>query len=452
MAIRDFITCGVEPIEQVLMPFQVFFRSKSTSGILLIIGALAALVWANSPWAGSYEALWSTEFSVGFGAAALSKPIILWVNDGLMALFFFVVGLEIKREFKVGELSTRSQAVLPIAAAIGGMVVPASIYAVFNQGLPSISGWGVPMATDIAFALGILALLGDRVPYQIKIFLTAVAIVDDIGSILVIALFYTADISGWMLLGAAIMLGVAFVGNRMGVRTPLFYALVGCVVWLLVLKSGVHSTVAGVLMAFTIPARTRCDAEAFSANAVRLLEDYNKAIEPGSSVLANPTMHSALVSMQQIVVRAQTPLQRLEHGLHPLVDFVIMPIFALANAGVSLSGGLAPGGAPVALGTVLGLVLGKPVGIVLMVLLIVRFSAGYPHGTTLRHFVGAGLLGGIGFTMSLFIATLAFVGSPGLLASAKTAILGASLLAGVAGYLVLRTAQPPERQADASSR
>jgi len=440
MAIRDFMACGVEPIEQVLMPFQEFFRSKSTSGILLIVGALAALVWANSPWADSYDALWETRFTVGFGAAALSKPVILWVNDGLMALFFFVVGLEIKREFLVGELSSRSQAVLPIAAAVGGMVVPASLFVLANLGEPSISGWGIPMATDIAFALGILALLGDRVPYQIKIFLTAVAIVDDIGSILVIALFYTADISFVMLGLGALCLALAFAGNRMGVRTPVFYALVGCLLWFFVLKSGVHSTVAGVLMAFAIPARTRCDAEAFSFNASRLLDDYRGAAGPGESVLTNQDMHSSLLSMQRIVTRAQTPLQRLEHGLHPLVDYVVMPVFALANAGVSLSGGISAPAAPAALGTALGLVLGKPVGIVLMVLFIIRFSEGYPRGVTFRHFLGAGLLGGIGFTMSLFIATLAFANEPELLAGAKTAVLGASLVAGVAGYLVLRGA------------
>ena len=446
MAIRDFMACGVEPIEQVLMPFQEFFRSKSTSGILLIAGALAALVWANSPWAESYDALWETRFTVGFGAAALSKPVILWVNDGLMALFFFVVGLEIKREFLVGELSSRSQAVLPIAAAVGGMVVPASLFVLANRGEPSISGWGIPMATDIAFALGILALLGDRVPYQIKIFLTAVAIVDDIGSILVIALFYTANISFTMLGLGALCLVLAFAGNRMGVRTPVFYALVGCLLWFFVLKSGVHSTVAGVLMAFAIPARTRCDAEAFSFNASRLLDDYREAVGPGESVLTNEDMHSSLLSMQRIVTRAQTPLQRLEHGLHPLVDYVVMPVFALANAGVSLSGGIAAPAAPAALGTALGLVLGKPLGIVLMVLLIIRFSEGYPRGVTFRHFLGAGLLGGIGFTMSLFIATLAFANAPELLAGAKTAVLGASLVAGVAGYLVLRTTprqEPP---------
>jgi NhaA family Na+:H+ antiporter len=444
MAIRDFMACGVEPIEQVLMPFQEFFRSKSTSGILLIASALAALVWANSPWADSYAALWGTKFTVGFGGAALSKPVILWVNDGLMALFFFVVGLEIKREFLVGELSSRSQAVLPIAAAIGGMVVPASIFALINHGEPSVSGWGIPMATDIAFALGILALLGDRVPYQIKIFLTAVAIVDDIGSILVIALFYTADISFVMLGLGAVCLALAFVANRMGVRTPVFYALAGCLLWFFVLKSGVHSTVAGVLMAFAIPARTRCDAAAYSVNAGRLLEDYREAAGPDESVLTNQDMHSALLSMQHITTRAQTPLQRLEHGLHPLVDYVVMPIFALANAGVSLSGGISAPAVPAALGTALGLVVGKPVGIVLMVLFIVRLSEGYPRGVTLRHFLGAGLLGGIGFTMSLFIATLAFGHAPGLLAGAKTAVLGASLIAGVAGYLVLRSAPAPK--------
>ena len=440
MPIRDYVVCGLEPIEQVLMPFQAFFKSKSTGGLLLIISAVIALAWANSPWAGQYEALWQTRFTVGFGEATLSKPVILWVNDGLMAVFFFVVGLEIKREFKVGELSTRSQAVLPIAAAIGGMIVPAVIYALVNANGEAQAGWGIPMATDIAFALGILALLGDRVPYQLKVFLTAVAIVDDIGAILVIALFYTSSISMWMLVAAAGLLLVAFAGNRVGVRTPVFYALIGCLVWLAVLKSGVHSTVAGVLMAFAIPARTRCDPGGFLFNATRILEDYKESVMPGTSVLTNSSMNSALMRMQQIASIAQTPLQRLEHSLHPVVDFVIMPIFALANAGVSLGGDL---GAVLTSQVTLGVVLGKPLGIGLMVYLIARLSGGYPRGVTLHHYLGVGLLGGIGFTMSLFIAALAFGDNPALLVAAKTAILCASLTAGVAGYLVLRAAPVP---------
>lgn len=445
MAIRELMVCGLEPIEHVLMPFQEFFRSKTTGGILLIICAVTALVWANSPWGGSYDALWHTECTVGFGSMVLSKSLHHWINDGLMAVFFFVVGLEIKREFMVGELSSRSQAVLPMAGAVGGMVVPAAIYAVVTFGSDAVAGWGVPMATDIAFALGILSLLGDRVPYQLKIFLTAVAIVDDIGGILVIALFYTSSISMWMLLAAAALLLLAYVGNRMGVRTPVFYAAIGCVVWLAVLKSGVHSTVAGVAMAFMIPARTRCDADAFIHNATNILEDYRNSVRPGSSVLTNSNMHSALLSMQFVTSRAQTPLQRLEHALHPVVDYAIMPIFALANAGVVLGGDLgAVLVSKVTLGTVLGLVVGKPVGIILAVLFITRMSGGYPKGMGFRHFLGAGMLAGIGFTMSLFIASLAFRGVPELLTGAKTAILMASVLAGIAGYLVLKTVPLPD--------
>lgn len=445
MAIREFITCGVEPIEQVLLPFQEFFRTKTTGGVMLIISAVVALVWANSPWSETYIALWQTKFTVGFGQIELSKPLILWVNDGLMALFFFVVGLEIKREFLVGELSDGRQAVLPLAAAIGGMVVPACLYAFLNFGAESIHGWGIPMATDIAFALGILSLLGDRVPYQLKVFLTAVAIVDDIGSILVIALFYTSEISFLMLAAAAAFLLIAYIGNRLGVRTPVFYALVGCVVWFAVLKSGVHSTVAGVLMAFMIPARTRCDAEAYSYNANTILEDYKDSIQVGSSVLTNSTMNSALMAMRHISTRALTPLQRLENSLHPLVEYAVMPVFALANAGVVLGGDLgALLSSKVALGTTAGLVLGKPIGITLFVMFIIKLSGGFPRGMQVRHYLGAGMLGGIGFTMSLFIATLAFADSPGLLTAAKTAILGSSVVAGCCGYLVLRSAPVSE--------
>lgn len=445
MAIKEFMTCGLEPIEQILMPFQEFFKSKSTGGILLIICAAMALVWANSPWGEYYDALWHTPVTLGMGHAALSYSLHHWINDGLMAVFFFVVGLEIKREFMVGELSTRSQAILPLAGAVGGMVVPAAIYVVINLGTESIGGWGIPMATDIAFALGILSLLGDRVPYQLKIFLTAVAIVDDIGGILVIALFYTSSISFWMLLASLVLLLIAYIGNRMGIRTPVFYAVIGCVLWLTVLKSGVHSTVAGVAMAFMIPARTRCDAEAFLFNATAILEDYKQSARPGASVLTNSSMNSALLAMQYISTRAQTPLQRLEHALHPIVDYGIMPIFALANAGVVLGGDIgAVLTSNVTLGTALGLALGKPIGISLAVMGIIKLSGGFPTGMHFRHFLGAGMLGGIGFTMSLFIASLAFGGSPDLLVGAKTAILLASVVSGIGGYLVLRSAPLPE--------
>ena len=439
-------TCGMEPIEEYLQPVKLFFQSKTTAGILLIASAVLALAWANSPWGYTYTSVWETKFTVGYGSAELSKPLLLWVNDGLMAVFFFVVGLEIKREFMVGELSTRSQAILPIAAAVGGMVVPASIYAAVNFGGPGIQGWGVPMATDIAFALGILALLGDRVPYQLKIFLTAVAIVDDLGAVLVIALFYTSDISFWLLLASIGLLALAFVGNRVGVRSNVFYFVIGALIWLAVLKSGVHSTIAGVLMAFAIPARTRCDAESFQLNASNVMDDYRASLSAGPSVLTNHAMQTALVSLQNLAVRAQTPLQRLEHGLHSLVDFGIMPIFALANAGVILSADMGPLlTSDVTLGTALGLFVGKPVGILLSVWAIVKLTGGLPAGLTWRHFIGAGFLAGIGFTMSLFIAALAFKGDAAMLTSAKTAILGASTLAGLAGFAILRSMPSPRR-------
>lgn len=447
MALRNIISCGLEPIDQVLQPFQDFFRSKTTGGILLIVSALAALIWANSPWGAEYIAVWETHFTVGYGDYALSKPLLLWVNDGLMAIFFFVVGLEIKREFMVGELSTQRQAVLPIFAAIGGMVVPAVIYALVNIGGPGTHGWGIPMATDIAFALGILALLGDRIPYQLKIFLTAVAIVDDIGAVLVIAMFYSSGIAMNMLLIGMGLLFIAFIGNRLGIRAPLFYAIVGALLWLAVLKSGVHSTVAGVLMAFTIPGRTTCDSDAFQYNATAILREYSKAAEPGKSVLTNPTMNSTLLAMQHVAVRAQTPLQRLEHSLHPVADYLIMPVFALANAGVVLGGDFgALMASQVAIGTLLGLFLGKPLGIAIAVWILVKTSGGWPGGMNIRQFIGAGLLGGIGFTMSLFIAALAFGDSPEMLNAAKTAILGASALAGLAGYLVLRSEPRPNAE------
>jgi NhaA family Na+:H+ antiporter len=428
----------------VLSPFARFARTESSGGIVLIAATLVAIVWANSPWGAAYEHLWETQVTLGIGRYALTYPLHYWINDGLMAVFFFLVGLEIKREFLVGELASLKRAALPIAAALGGMVVPALIYAALNAGRPGEAGWGIPMATDIAFALGVLALLGPRIPLSLKVFLAALAIVDDLGAVLVIAVFYTEAIH-WGALGIGFLLlaGLA-VANRMHARSPLIYVAVGLLVWVAFLKSGVHATVAGVLLALTIPARTRIDTEEFLIRGRRILDYFDAAGLEGRDVLTNKAQQSAIQEMENACEAAQSPLQRIEHELHAWVAFGIIPLFALANAGVHLGGNLgAAFGDRVTLGIILGLVIGKPIGITLFAWLSVRTGvAALPGGTTWRAIRGVSLLGGIGFTMSLFISGLAFVGTPQLNEDAKIGIFVASLIAGIAGYLVLRGFSP----------
>ncbi|CAA9555115.1 MAG: Na+/H+ antiporter NhaA type, partial [uncultured Thermomicrobiales bacterium] len=348
------------PLQRVLYPLTAFMHAEAAGGIVLILCALAALVWANSPWADAYASLWATKITIG----PLSETLLHWINDGLMAVFFFVVGLEIKREVLVGELASPRQAALPIAAALGGMVAPALFYAAVNLGGAGLAGWGIPMATDIAFALGVLALLGRRAPTGLKVFLTALAIVDDLGAVLIIALFYTAAVS-WAALGVAAAFLAALVGaNRLHVRHPLAYATLGIGLWAAFLASGVHATIAGVLLALTIPARTRVDTGEFFRAAHRVLHDFDRAGEEGADLLTNAGQQAALAELEDLAEGVQTPLQRLEHALHPWVAFVIVPLFALANAGVALGGGL--GAAlrePVTLGVVAGLLFGKQLGV-----------------------------------------------------------------------------------------
>lgn len=434
------------PIQRVLSPFARFAQTESAGGIVLIAATLVAIAWANSPWAQGYHHLWETQVTLGAGDWALSYPLHYWINDGLMAVFFFLVGLEIKREFLVGELASVKRAALPIAAALGGMVVPAIIYAALNLGHAGEAGWGIPMATDIAFALGVLALLGPRIPLSLKVFLAALAIVDDLGAVLVIAVFYTDAIHwGALGLGFALLAGLV-VANRMQARSPLVYTAVGLVVWVAFLKSGVHATVAGVLLAMTIPARTRIDTAEFLDRGRRILDYFDVAGEEGKNVLTNKRQQAAIQEMENACEAAQAPLQRIEHELHNWVAFLIIPIFALANAGVHLGGNLgAAFGDRVTLGIILGLVIGKPIGITLFAWLSVRMNlADLPGGVTWRAIRGVSLLGGIGFTMSLFIAGLAFPGAPQLNEDAKIGIFVASLIAGIAGFLVLRGFRPSQ--------
>jgi NhaA family Na+:H+ antiporter len=426
--------------ERVVLPFQEFARAESAGGIVLLAGTALALAWANSPWSDSYFHLWEQSFSVGFEGAALSMTLHRWINDGLMVVFFFLVGLEIKRELLVGELASRQQAALPVAAAIGGMVVPALIFSLINAGGPGASGWGIPMATDIAFALGVLSLLGSRVPSGLKIFLAALAIVDDSGAVLVIAIFYAADISMGSLAPPAVLLALLLLCRRAGIRRPTVYALVGTALWYAVLQSGVHATVAGVLLALMIPATTRIDEDVFLKKARRALDEFADASDAdASSVMSNPGQQQALHSLERSVDQVQSPLLKIEHSLHGVVAFVIMPLFAFANAGVRVSADmLSTISWRVVFGVVIALLAGKVLGVTLASLASVRTRiAVLPEEVGWREIYGVGWLAGIGFTMSLFVANLAF-GSGSLLDSAKIGILSASFIAGIVGWSLLR--------------
>ena len=438
MAKKISVKATDRPIDRILSPFQEFIQREASSGILLIAATVIALIWANSPWAESYVHLWETDITFSVGAFHLSKELIHWINDGLMAVFFFVVGLEIKREVLVGELASPRQAILPIVAAIGGMAFPAGFYLLFNPDGPAHAGWGIPMATDIAFALGVLSLLGKRVPLSLKIFLTAVAIVDDLGAVLVIALFYTSEVVWVSLLIGAIFLVLLVVANRLGIRSPLVYSLLGLGLWLTFLKSGIHATIAGVLLALTIPAQTRIDADEFVSNANYFLDQFRKSGKHGESVLTNQNRRAVLRAMEAAAEHAQTPLQRLEHSLHPWVSYFIMPVFALANAGVELRGDLLSAFTqPVTLGVMAGLIFGKQIGVFTASFLAVKLKwADLPSDMTWKHLYGLGWLAGIGFTMSLFIASLAF-GNAEFLPLAKTGILLASLISGTVGAVIL---------------
>jgi NhaA family Na+:H+ antiporter len=432
------------PIERLIKPFALFAKQASAGGIVLLACAVVALLWANSPLSEYYFRLWSIPVEVRFGNLVdIDKPLLLWINDGLMAVFFFLVGMEIKRELLVGELRSPRKAMLPMAAAVGGMVVPALIYASLNWGTPEIRGWGIPMATDIAFALGALALLGTRAPLALKVFLTALAIVDDLGAVLVIALFYTENLKVNALLYSLLFWGAMIAMNRLGVRSGLAYFLMSVGMWYFMLKSGVHATVAGVLGAFAIPVRSRIDPELFIVRVREYLNQFDQPVTERTIILS-PEQQSAVEAIEREALRVQSPLQRLEHRLHYFVAFFVVPIFALANAGVALGG---EGGlnwtSHVIWGVALGLLIGKPLGIALFSWLAVRLGlAQLPQGINFVHIVGVGFLGGIGFTMALFIAGLAFRGDE--LNYAKLGILSGSALAGAIGFMMLRMWTKPQ--------
>ncbi len=415
------------PIHRLARPVQKFLAIESASGVVLVACTAVALAAANSPWAAGYHDFWETHLRVGVGRLALDEPLHFWVNDALMTLFFFVVGLEIKRELVAGELSTARKAALPVIAALGGMLVPAGIYLALRWGRPGERGWGIPMATDIAFVVGVLALFGPRVPFGLKIFLLSLAIADDVGAILVIAAAYSGS-PNWVALGlAAAGFGLTYGLNRLGVRTVSVYVVVGAAIWLAVLHSGVHPTIAGVLLGLLTPSSAWVGQttlrEAVADVLMRVSEEHEYEAEDAD-----------FRRLEFAARESISPLERLETALHPWVGFVIMPVFALANAGVEIR--LAGVTDPIAVAVALGLVVGKPVGIVGFSLLAVKLGlAQLPTGVNWRMLAGAGCLGGIGFTMSLFIAGLAL--PEGQLDAGKVGILMGSVTSAVLSSVVL---------------
>ena len=425
-------------VRAVRAPVQTFIHTEEIGAIVLLVAAASALGWANSPWSDSYFDFWRIDIAFDIHIFAISQSLEHLVNEGLMAVFFFVVGLEIKRELLHGELSSRKKAALPVVAAAGGMAIPALIYLLFNSSGDGVVGWGVPMATDIAFALSILALLGRRIPPELRVFLLGLAVVDDLGAIAIIATFYTETIN-WTNLGLGIAMFVVIAGfMRMGARSLGFYLILCIVMWQFFLESGVHATLVGVLVAAIIPSEPYLRRREYADAVDELLHDFRLA-------MANDDEEKAQTIVEQIETLSrgtEGPMERLESMVHPWVSFVVLPVFALANAGIvftpeTLSEAWA---SPITLGVVVALLAGNPLGILGMAWLAVRLRVGQlPSAVTWRHVLGAGFLAGIGFTVAIFISGIAF-DDPALVGQAKMGIFAASLMAGIIGYLLLRLA------------
>lgn len=423
-----------------MLPIKLFMGREKSGGIVLILSVALAMILANSNIAESYFHFFEQE--VGFivnGEPYLNYSLHHWINDGLMAMFFFVVGLELKREFIGGELADIRNTILPIGAAIGGMIVPALIFLSLNIGTPQTMGWGIPMATDIAFALGVVYLLGDKVPASAKLFLTTLAIVDDLGAVLVIAFFYTSELSIASLLFGLGFLAVMFIGNRLGIKSLFFYAVLGIGgVWVTFLLSGIHATIAAVLAAFMIPADAKINESVYLKRMKKLTRRFEKE-EPNEVRTLEEGQVDVLTHIQHDTEIAIPLLQQLEHKMSPIVTFLIMPIFAIANAGISFTDLSLSDifSTHVAVGVTLGLLLGKPIGIIGATFLMVKMRwATLPSAITRRTLMGLGMLASIGFTMSMFISTLAFTDEL-LMTQAKLGIFLASILGGIGGYVLL---------------
>ncbi len=426
--------------EKITTPFEEFLHAQTTTGIILIVMTILALILANSALSETYAHFFHTKVDFSIASWELSHTIHHWINDALMAVFFFLIGLEIKREVSVGELSNIKVAILPILAAIGGMIFPALIYYYINAGTEGASGWGIPMATDIAFAISALVLLGKRVPPALVTFLVALAIVDDLGAVLVIALFYTEQIHmlPLALAGGTFLVMVAM--NRFGIHKVLPYFIVGVIMWFFMLQSGVHATIAGVIAALAIPSIPKRDPSNLRAELKVLLDEFE--IHPiKEDYMMNDRQKVILTEVKEKISDVETPAARLEHDLHLPVSLIIIPLFALANAGIAIdfSSISTTVMQPVSMGIIAGLILGKVLGIFGVSWLAIKLKiASLPQGSTMNQIFGVAFLGGIGFTMSIFVADLAFISSPDLIFQAKVGILAASLFAGLFGYMWLR--------------
>ena len=424
-------------IKKVLTPFQKFVNIESFSGILLLLATIAALVWANSSFGNSYRELWQYDIGIITETFEFKKPLILWINDGLMAIFFFLIGLEIKRELLIGELNSAKKIAFPLFGALGGMIAPVLLFLILNQNPATAKGWGVPMATDIAFSLAVLNILGKRVPLSLKIFLTAFAIVDDIGAVLVIAIFYSSSINVTLLLIALALLVVLYIFSFKGFYSKFIMVFLGVIIWFLFLKAGIHPTIAGILLAFSVPIRQKIDTSTFLVQLETVYDNIKNA-----SILKKPILSVEQIehidSLEDWTLKFQSPLQHLEHSLHGWVAYFIIPIFALANAGVVLSNGSGLDTA-LTINIIICLVLGKGVGIPAIVFLAKKVKwIAIPQDISTQQILGVSFLAGIGFTMAIFIASLAFATTPEFIDSAKIGILIGSFISAIIGFLILR--------------
>lgn len=420
-----------------LSPFQKFVKIESLGGLLLVAATLLALIWSNSPYSESYLALWDYKLGITTETFELNKPLILWINDGLMAIFFFLIGLEIKREFLIGELNSPKKIGFPLVGALGGMIIPVLFFFLLNSNPDTAKGWGIPMATDIAFSLAILTALGKNIPLSLKVFLTAFAIVDDLGAVLVIAIFYSSSIK-FMLLGFALALLIfLYFLSYKGFYSKYFTFSIGVIVWILFLKSGIHPTLAGILMAFSIPIRQKITTPEFIENLVHITNNIKEASELNKPILSKEQIQQ-IDELEDWTCKYQSPLQQIEHNLHDWVAYFIIPVFAFANAGVVINSSAALE-YNLIVTIVASLVLGKSIGITAFVLFAQKIKLiSIPSDISIWHLIGVSFLAGIGFTMSIFIAGLAFIGETAFIDSAKMGILLGSLISAIIGFIILK--------------
>jgi len=423
--------------EKILSPFQKFVKIESFSGILLMIATIVALVWANSPFSESYQYLWQYKIGITTQGFELNKPLILWINDGLMAIFFFLIGLEIKREFLIGELNSVKKIAFPLFGALGGMLVPALLFVVLNQNPETLKGWGIPIATDIAFSLAILKLLGDKIPLSLKVFLMAFAIVDDLGAVLVIALFYSGSIKFSLLIIALLLLVLLYVLSYKGYYSKFLMISLGVIIWILFLKAGIHPTLAGVLLAFVVPIRQKIKTQEFIENLINITNNIKEAKTTQTPILSKEQI-GQIDDLEDWTNKYQSPLQHLEHTLHDWVAYFIIPIFALANAGVIINNNI-HFDTLLVINICICLIVGKSLGISGIILLTKKTKLiEVPKDISTRQIIGVSLLAGIGFTMAIFIASLAFVDDQNYLDSSKIGILIGSLISAIIGYFILK--------------